>query len=129
MRSLSRPPVPAGSPEPTPFGRQGVFAFGFLLLGFVLGDAALNEEAYAEAGYVLALLSGLGTVGLGARVLHTLRRGSACFWGTVATSLALSRAGVTEKPSGTGLPILLALLLLPLSALFAGLAGWVGTQA
>jgi hypothetical protein len=97
-----------------------------VLIGF-LADVARPEEAYAGIGYGLSLLALLGAAGCAARLTGRLAtRLDPLPWASPAAPAARTLACVPGVSSrGEGWPLLVALLLGPLAALFSGLGGWV----
>ncbi|MGI8649285.1 MAG: hypothetical protein ACR2KW_02735 [Rubrobacter sp.] len=107
-------------------GVRGLLASAALLLGLVLGDALLHEEAYAEIGYAFALFSIIGSAAcLGYLLFITFKSRGGLFGPNFAQ--ARYRTDLRRKPptEAGSWPVLISLLYSPLCVLFAGLAGWV----
>lgn len=108
-------------------GARSAFASLALLLGFVLGEALLHEEAYVEIGYALALFSVLGSAACVGYLLFFALGTDDGWVGSPSLFAGLARTLAAEGGSGGGeaWPLLVSLLFSPLCVLFAGLAGWV----
>lgn len=111
-------------------GVRGLFASVALLLGFVLGDALLHEEAYAELGYAFALFSVIGsTACLGYLLFFTLQERTDHFGPSFVQTRQEIRLCEARPAEAAGWPVLVSLLYSPFCALFSGLAGWVEARA
>lgn len=112
-------------------GPGGFLASLTLLLGLLFGETILHEQAYAELGQAVALLSVLGSaVSIGYLAFFVFRIQNGDFGlranAPLFSSLAASEGGST---SGKDWPLLMRLLFRSIPILFAGLAGWVEARA
>lgn len=112
-------------------GAGGFLASFALLAGLLLGEALVSEQAYAELGHAVALVSILGSAmcaGCLAFFVLRLHDGDPSLWTAIPT---LSRGPVSggAPDAGKDWPLLITLLFRKIAILFAGLAGWVEARA